>query len=89
MKLYARSFYFPKRSGRNSSVGRPVGYACQFAWHAFNGSPIYASGNIAGDMFANVTAEATGHTLACRLYELTDDPRMKDMWSFLIARDTL
>lgn len=55
----------------------------------FDCSHIYASGNIAGDMLANATAEATGRTLACRLYEMTDDPGMKDMWSFLIARDTM
>ncbi len=55
----------------------------------FNGSHIYASGNIAADMYANVTAEATGRALATRLYEMTDDPGMKDMLSFLIARDTM
>ena len=55
----------------------------------FNCSHIYASGNIAGDMLANATAEATGRTLACRLYEMTDDPGMKDMLSFMIARDTM
>ncbi len=55
----------------------------------FNGSHVYASGNIAGDMLANATAEATGRTLACRLYDMTDDPGMKDMLSFLIARDTM
>ncbi|MBV9223042.1 MAG: manganese catalase family protein [Acidobacteriaceae bacterium] len=55
----------------------------------FNCSHVYASGNIAGDMLANATAEATGRTLACRLYEMTDDPGMKDMLAFLIARDTM
>ncbi len=55
----------------------------------FDCSHIYASGNIAGDMLANATAEATGRTLACRLYEMTDDSGMKDMLSFLIARDTM
>ncbi len=55
----------------------------------FNGSHVYASGNIAADMYANVTAEATGRALACRLYEMTDDAGMKDMLSFLIARDTM
>ncbi len=55
----------------------------------FDCSHVYASGNIAGDMLANATAEATGRTLACRLYEMTDDPGMKDMLSFLIARDTM
>ncbi len=55
----------------------------------FNMSHVYASGNIAGDMYANVTAEATGRTLATRLYHMTNDPGMKDMLSYLIARDTM
>jgi Mn-containing catalase len=55
----------------------------------FDGSHVYASGNLAADMYANVTAEATGRALATRLYEMTDDPGMKDMLSFLIARDTM
>jgi Mn-containing catalase len=55
----------------------------------FNGSHVYASGNLAADMYSNITAEATGRVLACRLYEMTDDPGMKDMLSFLIARDTM
>ncbi len=50
---------------------------------------VYASGNPAADMYANVTAEATGRTLATRLWEMTDDPGMKDMLSYLIARDTM
>ncbi|MBY0330300.1 MAG: manganese catalase family protein [Acetobacteraceae bacterium] len=55
----------------------------------FNCSHVYASGNIAADMYANVTAEATGRTLAVRLHGMTDDPGMKEMLSFLIARDTI
>lgn len=55
----------------------------------FDCSHVYASGNLAADMYANVTAEATGRTLATRLYHMTDDPGMKDMLSFLIARDTM
>ena len=55
----------------------------------FDCSHVYASGNIAGDMYANATAESTGRTLATRLWEFTDDPGMKDMLSFLIARDTM
>jgi Mn-containing catalase len=55
----------------------------------FNMSHIYASGNIAGDMYANVAAEATGRVLAVRLRHATDDPGMKDMWAFNIARDTM
>lgn len=56
---------------------------------AFNCSHIYASGNVAADMFANVTAESTGRVLATRLYNAAKDPGMKDMLSFLVARDTM
>lgn len=55
----------------------------------FNGSWVVSSGNVAADMYANVMAESTGRALATRLYEMTDDPGMKDMLSFLIARDTM
>jgi Mn-containing catalase len=55
----------------------------------FDMSHIYATGNIAADMLANATAEAGGRVLASRLYNMTDDSGMKDMLSFLIARDTM
>jgi Mn-containing catalase len=55
----------------------------------FDCSHIYASGNTAADMISNVCAEATGRVLAVRLYNMTDDPGMKEMLSFLIARDTM
>ncbi|MFN3663399.1 manganese catalase family protein [Yoonia sp.] len=55
----------------------------------FDMSHVYASGNIAGDMYANVTAEGTGRLLATRLYHMTNDPGMRDMLSYLIARDTM
>ncbi|WP_299259954.1 manganese catalase family protein [uncultured Kushneria sp.] len=54
----------------------------------FDMSHIYATGNIAADMQANVAAEASGRVLASRLYNWTDDKGMKDFLSFLIARDT-
>ncbi len=55
----------------------------------FNGSWVVATGNIAADMHANVVAEASGRLMVTRLYEMTDDPGMKDMLAFLIARDTM
>jgi Mn-containing catalase len=55
----------------------------------FDASHVYASGNLAADMYANVTAESTGRVLAVRLFNMTSDPGMKDMLSFLIARDTM
>jgi len=55
----------------------------------FNGSWVVATGNLAADMHANVMAESSGRVLASRLYAMTDDHGMKDMLSFLIARDTM
>lgn len=55
----------------------------------FNGSWVTSTGNLAANMTANVMAESTGRLLATRLYEMTDDPGMKDMLAFLIARDTM
>jgi Mn-containing catalase len=55
----------------------------------FDMSHIYASGNLAADMTANVAAESTGRVLAVRLYNQAHDEGMRDMLSFLIARDTM
>jgi Mn-containing catalase len=55
----------------------------------FNMSHIYASGNLAADMYCNVAAESTGRVLAVRLYNAAHDEGMKDMLSFLIARDAM
>lgn len=55
----------------------------------FNGSWVVGTGNLGSDMHANVHAEASGRLLATRLWEMTDDPGMKDMLGFLIARDTM
>jgi Mn-containing catalase len=53
---------------------------------AFDMSHIYASGNLAADMYCNVAAESTGRVLATRLYNATSDAGMKKMLSFMIAR---
>ena len=55
----------------------------------WSGSWVTSSGNIAADMFANVEGEVLNRTVAARLYEMTDDPGMKDMLRFLISRDTM
>jgi Mn-containing catalase len=55
----------------------------------FDMSHIYASGNLAADMYANTAAEATGRVLATRLFNATTDAGMQRMLSFLIARDTM
>ncbi len=55
----------------------------------FDMSHIYASGNLAADMYCNVAAESTGRVLAVRLYNAAHDAGMKDMLHFMIARDTM
>lgn len=55
----------------------------------FDMSHIYASGNLAADMTANVAAESTGRVLAVRLYNQAHDEGMRNMLSFLIGRDTM
>ena len=55
----------------------------------FNGSWIVSSGNILADMYTNVAAESTGRTLVSRIWEISDDPGLKDMLAFSLARDTM
>lgn len=55
----------------------------------FNMSHIYASGNVAADMYCNVAAESTGRVLAVRLFNATEDAGMKRMLHYMIARDTM
>ena len=55
----------------------------------FSGAYVIGSGNLMADMYSNAAAESTGRVLATRLWEITDDPGMKDLLSFLIARDTM
>ena len=50
---------------------------------------INASGNLLADFRLNLTSESQGRLQAVRLYEMTTDPGVKDMLSFLIARDTM
>lgn len=55
----------------------------------FDGSTVMSSGNVAADMFANVTLEVSNATVNARLHQMTDDPGMKRMLEYLIARDTM
>ncbi|WP_199432319.1 manganese catalase family protein [Qaidamihabitans albus] len=54
----------------------------------WNGGYIVASGNLLADFRANVAAEAQGRLQTARLYHMTDDPGVKDMLKFNLARDT-
>lgn len=59
-----------------------------------NGNPwtaayITASGNLLADFTANANAEMQGRLQVARLYNMTDDAGVRDLLSFLIARDTM
>ena len=55
----------------------------------FNDEHVYVSGDIVADMHSIVAAETTSRASMCQLYEMTNDPGMKDMLWFLIAHDTM
>lgn len=57
--------------------------------YPWNGRYIVASGNLLADFRANVAAEAQGRLQTARLYHMTDDPGVRDMLKFNLARDTL
>jgi Mn-containing catalase len=48
-----------------------------------------SSGNPVADAFANVNAEVQGRLQATRLYEMSSDSGVREMLSFLIARDRM
>ena len=47
-----------------------------------------ASGNLLADFRANAAAEAQGRLQTARLYNMTDDPGVRGMLKFNLARDT-
>ena len=55
----------------------------------WNANYIVASGNLLADFRFNVTAESQGRLQVARLYQLTEDRGVRDMLSFLLARDTM
>ncbi|MDG9701490.1 manganese catalase family protein [Streptomyces sp. DH37] len=56
--------------------------------YPWNGRYAVASGNLLADFYANVAAEAQSRLQTARLYNMTDDPGVRDMLKFNLARDT-
>ena len=54
-----------------------------------DGSLVVSSGNLVADMFSNATVESCNATVLARLHAMTDDPGMKDMLQYLLARDSM
>src|SRR4051795_7665851 len=69
-------------SGSGATPTDSVGYP-------WNAGYTIASGNLLADFRFNVTAESQGRLQVCRLYNMTEDKGVRDMLSFLIARDTM
>jgi Mn-containing catalase len=57
--------------------------------YPWNARYTIASGNLLADMRFNVTAESQGRLQVARLDQLTNDRGVRDMFSFLLARDTM
>lgn len=55
----------------------------------WQGSYITASGNLLADFTSNANAEMQGRLAVARLYHMTDDHGVRDLLSFLLARDTM
>jgi Mn-containing catalase len=55
----------------------------------WQGSYITASGNLLADFTANANAEMQGRTQAARMYHMSEDSGVRDLLSFLIARDNM
>ncbi|MCP8615534.1 manganese catalase family protein [Salirhabdus salicampi] len=68
-------------TGLGATAKDSVGYP-------WNANYTIASGNLLADFRANLNAESQGRLQVVRLYEISDDPGVKDTLSFLIARDT-
>jgi Mn-containing catalase len=69
-------------TGLGASPTDSVGYP-------WNSRYTVASGNLLADFRANVTAESQGRLQVARLYGMTDDAGVRDMLSFMLARDTM
>lgn len=55
----------------------------------WTGGYVTASGNLLADMTSNLNAEMQGRAQVARLYHMTDDSGVRDLLSFLLARDTM
>ncbi len=55
----------------------------------WSGSYVTAGGNVAADMYTDAIYEMQGRLQTARVYEMTDDPGIRDTLSFMLARDLL
>jgi Mn-containing catalase len=69
-----------------SGLGATPNDSVGFPWTA---RYIVSSGNLLADFRANLNAESQGRLQVVRLFNMTEDRGVRDMLSFMIARDTM
>jgi Mn-containing catalase len=69
-----------------SGLGPALTDSAGESWH---GKYIVASGNLMADFMTNAAAEAQGRLQAARVFNLTDDPGVREMLKFNLARDRM
>ena len=80
----------PRLTWREHAIVTGLGAAPRDSMgNPWNANYIVSSGNLLADMRFNVTAESQGRLQVARLYQLTQDAGVRDMFSFLLARDTM
>ena len=80
----------PRLTRREHAIVSGLGAAPRDSMgNPWNANYIVSSGNLLADMRSNVTAESQGRLQVARLYQLTQDAGVRDMFSFLLARDTM
>jgi len=84
-----RELLFSAINPQHLIVGGQGAMAVDSVGNPWNARVIVSSGNLLADFRSNLHAESQGRLQAVRLYEMTDDPGVRDTLSFLIARDTM
>ena len=72
---------------QSAIVAGAGGRAVDSRGNVWNSGFITSSGNMMADFHSNANAEMQGRLQATRLYNMTDDPGVREMLAFLIARD--
>jgi Mn-containing catalase len=78
-----------RAAARHHIVAGMGALPCDSAGVPWNARFATASGNLLADFRYNLTAESHERLQLSRLYSMTDDHGVRDMLSFLMARDTM
>jgi Mn-containing catalase len=76
-------------NAQHTIVNGAGGYPHDSMGVPWQGAFVTSSGNLMADFHLNATAEMQGRLQASRIYNMTDDPGVKEMLRFNLARDHL